>query len=188
MTCVVGMGDDVMMGDAVDAVRTRREICCAARARGARVARGVFLGHFLYPRACCCVAVLTETNGNLLPFVSQWVCPVLQTTHLLSKHGGGLWIFGLLGRVVELKQHHVLPLQAFMWGSELKSPAGRARGKECLTTRPVVRMHHHHHHHQHRHQHHHHVLVLVLVLVIGLVTLMLMLLMVMVVMMVTRRG
>ena len=73
--------------------------------------------HFLYPRACCCVAVLTEGTDNLLLFTSQLVCPVLQTSHVLSKHGSGLWIFGLLGRIVELKPHHVLPVHVqFMWG------------------------------------------------------------------------
>ena len=92
-----------------------RETCCAGHVRGMSVARGACFRHFCYPGACCCVAVLTQGNGNLLPFVSQLAYFVLQTTHVLSKHGWGLWIFGLLGRIVELKQHHVLPMQAFMW-------------------------------------------------------------------------
>ena len=60
--------------------------------------------------------MLTEGRDNLLPFISQLVYPALQTTHVLSKHGWGLWTFGLLGRVVELKPHQVLPMHAFMWG------------------------------------------------------------------------
>ena len=47
-------------------------------------ARGIFM-HFLYPRACRCVAVLTVRKDNLLPFVSQSVYIVLQTTHVFSK-------------------------------------------------------------------------------------------------------
>ena len=35
---------------------------------------------------CCCVAVLTEGNGNLLPFFSQLVCLVLRITQALFKH------------------------------------------------------------------------------------------------------
>ena len=56
----------------------------------------------------------------------QLAYPVLQTTHVLSKHGLGLWIFGLLGRVVELKPHHVLPVRAFMYGSFIGLKAPRA--------------------------------------------------------------
>ena len=86
--------------------------------RGGRTGHaGHLFGHFVYPRACCCAAVSTEGNDNLLPFLSQLVYPALQTAHVLPKHGSGLWIFGLLGRVVELKPHHVLPTHAFMWGS-----------------------------------------------------------------------
>ena len=78
---------------------TVRETCCAGRKASFSL--------FLYPRGCCCVAVLTEANENLLPFISQLVHPVLQTTHASPKHGSGLWIFGLLGRFVELQPHHV---------------------------------------------------------------------------------
>ena len=67
---------------------------------------GHLLSMFLYPRACCYVAVLTEGKDNLLHFISQVVYLVLQTTHVLSKRGSGLWTFGLLGRVVELKHRH----------------------------------------------------------------------------------
>ena len=72
-------------------------------------ARGASFRHFFYPRACCCVALLTEGNDNLLPFISQLVYLALHTTHFFSKHGWRLWIFGLLGHVVKLKPRHVLP-------------------------------------------------------------------------------
>ena len=52
---------------------------------------------FLHRRACCRVDLLTEGNDNLLRFISL----VLQTTHVLSKHGQGQGVFGVLGRVVE---------------------------------------------------------------------------------------
>ena len=46
--------------------------------------RGEPFRHFLYPRARCCVAVLTEGTHNLLPYISQSVYRVLQTTHVFS--------------------------------------------------------------------------------------------------------
>ena len=70
---------------------------------------------FLYLRACCCVAVSPEGNDNLPPFISQLVYLVLQTAHVVSKHGPGLWVFGLLGRGIELKPHHVLPMHPLLW-------------------------------------------------------------------------
>ena len=81
-----------------------------------RRARGASFRHFLYPGACCRVAVLTEGTDNLLLFTSQLVYLVLQTTHVFSKHGSGRGTFGLLGHVVELKPDHVFPVHTFLWG------------------------------------------------------------------------
>ena len=107
--CPLSLCQMIMLVMLTNVCTSLREGCCARHARHC-------FGHCLYPKACCCVAVLTEGNGNLLPFISHLMGPVLQTPHVLCKHGSGLWIFGILGRVVGLKPHHVLPVHAFMWG------------------------------------------------------------------------
>ena len=48
--------------------------------------RGASFRHFLSPGACCCSAMLTVGNDNLLHFISQLVYLVLQATHVFFKH------------------------------------------------------------------------------------------------------
>ena len=55
-----------------------RESCCVGR-----VGRGASFGHFLYFRACPCLA---KRNHLLLHSTSQFVYRLLQTTHVFSKH------------------------------------------------------------------------------------------------------
>ena len=85
LNVVQGRPDPVLVPDGGGA--SVRGACCAGRA-------GLLVGIFSTPGH---VAVLTEGNNNLLPFISQSVYFVLQTTHVLSERGAGLWTFGLLG-------------------------------------------------------------------------------------------
>ena len=97
--------------------------------RGAHTGRtGHLLGISCPPRRG---AVWTEGNDQLLPLISQLMRPALQNALVLAKHGSGLRTFGLLGRAVEPKHPHVLPMHAFLWGAGgygVDSPTCGARG------------------------------------------------------------